>query len=377
MFLEKPTQALRYPLPTTSDDRAQHPPKLTQIMATDFAMPVQQFTSSPTHYALYNSQQSQQISPTNSANATPYETSPTSPRTVAPVHLPAQTRQLRPPKSPMYMPAVLRPTDPPKRVMRNSPLTPPTSTHSSFDDTENARSLRRQSTGDSGKFVLGAIDEAEVSEGLGKVTALPTRDHWKVCQNLNQTSFKSCTTLSTNLGIASLYMRKSAYVAIPGWLLRAERKAANTSPCTKSLQASSSPNKTFFRIIVLLACQQNFSLPLHMLIAAFSQLLLRITSTHANISFCRQITNLHFAMPQPAPNTLLISPAAITVAAAATSSVTSTPLTLSLWIKTPTTTRKATSSAPVNTVMGILDAGMRRGVAELIARIPTNLVRRL
>jgi hypothetical protein len=181
MFLEKPTQAILYPLPTTSDDKARYPQKSTQIMATDFAMPVQQFTSSPTHYTLYNTQQSQQTSPTNSANATPLDTSPTSPRVVAPLHLPAQTRQLRPPKSPMYMPAVLRPTDPPKRVTRNSPLTPPNSTHSSFDDTENARSLRRQSTGDSGKFGLGAIIEAELSEGLGKVTALPTREHWKVC----------------------------------------------------------------------------------------------------------------------------------------------------------------------------------------------------
>jgi hypothetical protein len=54
--------------------------------------------------------------------------------------------------------------------------------HNSFDDLENARTLSRRSTGDSGKFGLGAITEAEFSsEGLGKVTALPTREHWKVC----------------------------------------------------------------------------------------------------------------------------------------------------------------------------------------------------
>jgi hypothetical protein len=54
--------------------------------------------------------------------------------------------------------------------------------HSSFDDLENASTLTRSSTGDSGKFGLGAITEAEWNvEGLGKVTALPTRNHWKVC----------------------------------------------------------------------------------------------------------------------------------------------------------------------------------------------------
>lgn len=59
--------------------------------------------------------------------------------------------------------------------------------HNSFDDLENARALSRRSTGgDSGKFGLGAITEAEFSsEGLGKITADPvTREHWKVCQRI-------------------------------------------------------------------------------------------------------------------------------------------------------------------------------------------------
>ncbi|TAQ85169.1 hypothetical protein B7494_g6508 [Chlorociboria aeruginascens] len=147
-------------------------------MATDFAMPVQQFTASPSQYALYNSQsQNQQISPINSASGTPNTSSPTSPR--GPSHLPAHTRQLRPPKSPLYVPAVLRPTDPPKRVARPSPLTPPQSMHNSLEDLGNA-TLSRRSTDDSGKFGLGVISESEWStEGLGKVTALPTRQHWK------------------------------------------------------------------------------------------------------------------------------------------------------------------------------------------------------
>lgn len=177
MFLEKANQQT-YP-PPLSDNRLD-PQKRT--MATDFAMPVQQFTASPTQsqYTLYNNQ-SQQTSPINSATATPKDSSPTSPRAVAPPHLPAHTRQLRPPKSPLYVPAVLRPTDPPRRA-RQSPLTPPDSNSNSFDDLDDARTLSRRSTGDSAKFGLGEIVEAEYSiEGLGKVTALPTRDHWKVC----------------------------------------------------------------------------------------------------------------------------------------------------------------------------------------------------
>lgn len=146
-------------------------------MATDFAMPVQQFTASPTQYSLYNTQQ--QISPLNSATATP--TSPTSPRPPQHASIPAHTRQLRPPKSPLYIPAVLRPTDPPRRATKPSPLTPPQSTHGSFEDL-GPKSLSRRSTGDSGKFGLGAIVEAEwSSEGLAKVMAMPTREHWKVC----------------------------------------------------------------------------------------------------------------------------------------------------------------------------------------------------
>lgn len=142
-------------------------------------MPVPQFTASPSQYTLFNSQ-SQQTSPVNSAAPTPNNSSPTSPRTGLPPHLPAHTRQLRPPKSPLYVPAVLRPTDPPKRVTRQSPLTPPQSHSNSLDDLENARTVSRRSTGDSGKFGLGAITEAEwSSEGLSKVTAMPTREHWK------------------------------------------------------------------------------------------------------------------------------------------------------------------------------------------------------
>jgi hypothetical protein len=179
MFFEKPNQSILLPT-STIHDKLDSPQNPMTAMASEFAMPVQQFTASPSQQTLFNST-TQQISPINSATATPNDASPTSPRAGPPAHIPAHTRQLRPPKSPLYVPAVLRPTDPPRRVTRQSPLTPPQSSNNSFDDLENARTLSRRSTGDSGKFGLGAITEAEWStEGLGKVTALPTREHWKV-----------------------------------------------------------------------------------------------------------------------------------------------------------------------------------------------------
>ena len=182
MFLEKPNQRILVPTPSTFDDKLDFPQKPLPVMASEFAMPVPQFTASPSQYTLFNNSQSQQISPIDSATATPNNASPTSPRAAAPgSHLPAHTRQLRPPKSPLYVPAVLRPTDPPRRVTRQSPMTPPQSGTNSFDDLDTARTLSRRSTGDSGKFGLGAITEAEWStEGLGKVTGIPSRDHWKV-----------------------------------------------------------------------------------------------------------------------------------------------------------------------------------------------------
>lgn len=171
MLLEK----AHHPVLLPPDDKIDYPQKSMTTMASEFA-PVQQFTASPSQYTLFSSQ-TPQISPT----ATPNNASPTSPRAAIPPHLSGNSRQLRPPKSPLYVPAVLRPTDPPRRVTRQSPLTPPQSSNNSFDDFENARKLNRHSTGDSGKFGLGAITEAEWStEGLAKVTALPTREHWKV-----------------------------------------------------------------------------------------------------------------------------------------------------------------------------------------------------
>ena len=162
-------------------------------MATDFAMPAQQFAASPSQYTLYSSR-SQQTSPINSATGTPSNSSPTSPRASVLPYLPAHTRQLRPPKSPLYVPAVLRPTDPPKKTVKQSPLTPPASRHNSFDPFENAKALTRRSTGESGSSDLDSLLESENStEGLGQVTALPTREHWKVCLQ----SLLRCVYLAT------------------------------------------------------------------------------------------------------------------------------------------------------------------------------------
>lgn len=218
MFL-KTNRPILHPTSPIQDDKPQHLLKLTTAMAADFAMPVQQFTPSPSQYTLYNSQQT---SPINSATGTPSDTSPTSPRTGPPPHLPAHTRQLRPPKSPLYVPAVLRPTDPPRRVTRSSPLTPPQSMHNSFDDLANARTISRRSTADSGKFGLGQITEAEwSSEGFGKVTALPTREHWKVCQ---QTPFLS--------GFSRLCGEKNQYsdrkLALQPFLFWFQKRCCNT-----------------------------------------------------------------------------------------------------------------------------------------------------
>ncbi|KAM3065705.1 Zn finger protein [Clarireedia jacksonii] len=154
MFFETNRQTF-YP-PSTTCDKLDYSTEKSTTMATRFAMPAQPFNTSPSQYALFNGQ-SQQVSPTSSNIPTPHNASPTSPRSGLPHYLPAHTHQLRPPKSPLYIPAVLRPTDPPKRLSKPSPLTPPQSMHSSFDDLENASTLTRSSTGDSGKFGLGAI----------------------------------------------------------------------------------------------------------------------------------------------------------------------------------------------------------------------------
>ncbi|KAI9701121.1 MAG: hypothetical protein M1836_001790 [Candelina mexicana] len=128
---------------------------------------------------LYNAQR---MSPMNSASGTPAELSPTSPRDVPGLpYLPFQTRQLHHPKSPLYVPAVLRPTERPTKSPL-APLTPPRSVSSSFGslNSEDADGiLSRRSTGDQPKKLGRVVEDDRIDEGFGKVTGLPSREHWK------------------------------------------------------------------------------------------------------------------------------------------------------------------------------------------------------
>ncbi|PYH94883.1 putative FYVE domain protein [Aspergillus ellipticus CBS 707.79] len=119
-------------------------------------------------------------SPVNSAETTPTNNSPTSPRYQ---HLPLQSKQLRPLKGPLYVPAALRPNE---RPQKSSPPTPPRSVHGSLDslsEGEISVPASRRSTMES--YNSGAAvsklaeDEWMKNEHLGAVTGLPTRDHWK------------------------------------------------------------------------------------------------------------------------------------------------------------------------------------------------------
>ena len=150
-------------------------------MATNFPRADNYTTPSGSQINLYGAQQ---MSPVNSASATPMNVSPTSPRNPSQLpHLPLHTRQLRPPKSPLYVPAVLRPTE---RPIKQSPLTPPRSVHGSLDSLDGVdagKTLSRRSTAESMKKAgLSRVVEGERTgeSAVGTVTGLPTREHWKV-----------------------------------------------------------------------------------------------------------------------------------------------------------------------------------------------------
>jgi hypothetical protein len=102
-----------------------------------------------------------------------------------------------------------------------------------------------------------------------------------------------------------------------------KEKAANKSLCNHDpSRYHLRQTKLFSDHLPLDRVPANFSLPLHMLIAAFSLLSLRTISAFANIYIHRQITNLLSAMHQRAPNISLTLLVAITVVDAAISSVT-------------------------------------------------------
>lgn len=237
-------------------------PSTLKPTATEFTMPAQQFTASPSQYALYSSQtQAQQISPTNSMPTTPNTTSPTSPQSA---YLPGVSRQLRPPKNPMFMPAALRANEhQPRRIAK--PPTPPESAHNSPDGNE--RFLSRRATADSGKFGVGELSKEEwSSEGEGQVTALPTREHWKVCQLcfcFHETSFWDLRGERDEMGRA-VFCTSLASELCNTWMgLRAEYGTRH--PCKQSfcniawLQCLNSPSRFDLHLAALSKTQNHFS----------------------------------------------------------------------------------------------------------------------
>lgn len=201
-----------------------HPPRSEEAvltMTTNFPRTDNYTTLLSSQINLYGAQQ---ISPINSASATPMNVSPTSPRNPSQLaHLPLHTRQLRPPKSPLYVPAVLRPTE---RPTKQTPLTPPRSVHGSLDSldgVEAGRMLSRHSMGESmNKTGTSRLVEGERrgDSGVGTVTGLPTREHWKVSIQLRCHAFFVAQTSFTSL-IGLYYLSYFLPSAMPstvhGW----------------------------------------------------------------------------------------------------------------------------------------------------------------
>jgi len=145
-------------------------------MAADFAsaqaaMPAPMFSNfqQPQYQQLYYGSQH---TPINSANATPSNLSPTSPRHHSHLSIPVQ---LRPQKSPLYIPAALRPTEKP---LRNSP---PKDKKAGTESPDSVKALPKHLRTDSLGSSINRIVSAEWNdEPLGEVTGPPTRNHWKV-----------------------------------------------------------------------------------------------------------------------------------------------------------------------------------------------------
>ena len=89
----------------------------------------------------------------------------------------SRPQQIRPQKSPLYVPAVYRPTERPVR----QPLTPPLGADTNFDGT---RSPAAQRTSGEASGVARIVTDEWNEAALGKVTGLPTKNHWKVSQDI-------------------------------------------------------------------------------------------------------------------------------------------------------------------------------------------------
>ncbi|KAL9087386.1 MAG: hypothetical protein Q9165_006683 [Trypethelium subeluteriae] len=84
----------------------------------------------------------------------------------------ARPQQIRPQKSPLYVPAVYRPTERPVR----QPVTPPAGAETSFDLSRSPAAQR--AAGEASGLARIVTDEWNEA-ALGKVTGLPTKNHWK------------------------------------------------------------------------------------------------------------------------------------------------------------------------------------------------------
>ena len=106
-------------------------------------------------------------------------------------HAVAGPRQLRPLKSPLYVPAVLRPCDIYLRQPRPASIvTPPPPSEGQILALDSAAALVCSPLPllptDPRSPGLDSIRAFELGlQGIGKVTAPPSKEHWKVCRPLS------------------------------------------------------------------------------------------------------------------------------------------------------------------------------------------------
>jgi len=223
-------------------------------MATNYA--AQNYNVPDGQLSFYNSQQP---SP-ESGSPTPTNTSPTSPRmdTYLKYQLPAQVRQLRPPKSPLYVPAALRPTE---RVPGKSPMTPPKSLRDSPDSLEQGNYNSRADEESPTVFDLAVQQGLFTDEDLGEVTGPPTKEHWKVRQPDTTSPFVAKTCAD-----GSMYsqMKPPQRATLPNVGHRSTYSSGSTTAGTAATSSAPSIRTTLF----LSTKTQNFILTAYNLVPA-------------------------------------------------------------------------------------------------------------
>ncbi|KAF2231376.1 hypothetical protein EV356DRAFT_506942 [Viridothelium virens] len=102
----------------------------------------------------------------------------------------ARHQQIRPQKSPLYVPAVYRPTERPVR----QPVTPPAGAETSFDLSRSPAAQR--ASGEVSGLARIVTDEWNEA-ALGKVTGLPTKNHWKPDASAQACNLGNCNKTFT------------------------------------------------------------------------------------------------------------------------------------------------------------------------------------